>query len=453
MTQYMLTIYQPDGPPPPPEVLEAVVRELHALNQDLKAAGSLGLQPRPARPEHGHGGPSPRRGRDDHRRPLRRGQGAHRRVLDRRRAPTSTPPSAGRAERARATTLPIEVRPFQDRASTDRRLDPAPASEIERVFRAEHGRAVAVLVRVFGDIDVAEEAVADAFAIAVQRWPADGLPPSPAGWIITTARNRAIDRLRREASRDDRHAQAALLHVRDGQPWRRAPVRDDRLRLIFTCCHPALGRGAQVALTLRLLGGLDHRGDRARLPGPGADHGPAPGPRQGQDPRREDPLPRPRRRRPPRPAAVGAGRRLPRLQRRLRGQLGSRARPRGPVRRGHPPRPAARRAHARRAGGAGAARADAARRVAARGPDDRRRRPRAARRPGSRAAGTARLVAEGQAIVRDLPAAQPARRVPDPGGDRRRAQRRGRPRRPPTGRRSCSSTTSCSRSTRARSSP
>jgi RNA polymerase sigma-70 factor (ECF subfamily) len=134
-------------------------------------------------------------------------------------------------------------------------LDPASASEIERVFRAEHGRAVAVLVRVFGDIDVAEEAVADAFTAAVQRWPADGLPPSPAGWIITTARNRAIDRLRREASRADRHAQAALLHARD-EPIEEGPVRDERLRLIFTCCHPALGRGAQVALTLRLVGGL-----------------------------------------------------------------------------------------------------------------------------------------------------------------------------------------------------
>src|SRR6202165_2874215 len=129
------------------------------------------------------------------------------------------------------------------------------ASEIERVFRQEYGRAVAVLVRVFGDIDMAEEAVQDAFTRAVQRWPSSGLPPSPAGWIITTARNRAIDRLRREASRADRHAQAALLHAGD-EPMEEGPVRDERLRLIFTCCHPALSRGAQVALTLRLLGGL-----------------------------------------------------------------------------------------------------------------------------------------------------------------------------------------------------
>jgi len=130
---------------------------------------------------------------------------------------------------------------------------------VERVFREEHGRAVAVLVRVFGDIDVAEEAVQDAFAVAAERWPRDGLPPSPAGWIITTARNRAIDRLRREASRADRQAQAALLHAAAApaeEPDEEGPVRDERLRLIFTCCHPALARGARVALTLRLLGGL-----------------------------------------------------------------------------------------------------------------------------------------------------------------------------------------------------
>jgi RNA polymerase sigma-70 factor (ECF subfamily) len=130
-----------------------------------------------------------------------------------------------------------------------------PNSAIERVFREEYGRAVAVLVRVFGDIDVAEEAVQDAFTAAVQHWPESGLPPSPAGWIITTARNRAIDRLRREASRENRHAQAALLHER-GEAAEAGAVPDERLRLIFTCCHPALAASAQIALTLRLLGGL-----------------------------------------------------------------------------------------------------------------------------------------------------------------------------------------------------
>jgi RNA polymerase sigma-70 factor, ECF subfamily len=133
-------------------------------------------------------------------------------------------------------------------------------ADVERVFRDEYGRAVAVLTRVFGDIDSAEDAVQDAFTEAIRRWPEAGLPPSPAGWIITTARNRAIDRLRREAGRADKHAQAALLHAQAGGMGDKAleegPVRDDRLRLMFTCCHPALGTSARVALTLRLLGGL-----------------------------------------------------------------------------------------------------------------------------------------------------------------------------------------------------
>ena len=132
----------------------------------------------------------------------------------------------------------------------------ATGAEVERAFRESSGRAIATLVRFFGDIDVAEEAVQDAFTTAVQRWPETGLPPSPAGWIITTARNRAIDRLRREASRADRHAQAALLQAAGDEPDEELAVRDDRLRLIFTCCHPALATSAQVALTLRLLGGL-----------------------------------------------------------------------------------------------------------------------------------------------------------------------------------------------------
>ena len=128
-------------------------------------------------------------------------------------------------------------------------------AEIERVFREEYGRAVAVLIRAFGDISNAEEAVQDAFAEAVQRWPSARLPPSPAGWIITTARNRVIDRLRREGSREQRHVQAAELLTPE-EPEEEAAVQDDRLRLIFTCCHPSLATAAQVALTLRLLGGL-----------------------------------------------------------------------------------------------------------------------------------------------------------------------------------------------------
>ncbi|MEU6352312.1 RNA polymerase sigma factor [Streptomyces sp. NPDC047072] len=127
--------------------------------------------------------------------------------------------------------------------------------DVEAVFRQEYGRAVAVLVRFLGDIDLAEEAVQDAFTTALTRWPETGVPPSPAGWIITTARNRAVDRLRRESTRESRHAEAALLHAPDAPP-EEGPVRDERLRLIFTCCHPALAPQARIALTLRLLGGL-----------------------------------------------------------------------------------------------------------------------------------------------------------------------------------------------------
>ncbi len=111
-------------------------------------------------------------------------------------------------------------------------------------------------MRVFGDISVAEDAVQDAFAVALQRWPADGTPPSPVGWIITTARNRAIDRVRREASREERQAHAALLIEREEPELTEEAVHDDQLRLMFTCCHPALAPSAQVALTLRLIGGL-----------------------------------------------------------------------------------------------------------------------------------------------------------------------------------------------------
>jgi RNA polymerase sigma-70 factor, ECF subfamily len=135
----------------------------------------------------------------------------------------------------------------------------APAVEpadLERIFREESGRVVATLVRLFGDIDIAEEMVQEAFVIAATRWPESGLPPNPGGWITTTARNRAIDRLRREASRHDRHAQAALLHESAEPTEPVGDVKDDRLRLIFTCCHPALALDAQIALTLRTLGGL-----------------------------------------------------------------------------------------------------------------------------------------------------------------------------------------------------
>ena len=131
----------------------------------------------------------------------------------------------------------------------------ADAAAVDRAYRESSGRAVATLARVFGDIDLAEEAVQEAFAVAAARWPSDGVPPNPGGWIVTTARNKALDRLRRESSRYSREAQAALLQPGSGPP-EAGPVRDDRLRLIFTCCHPALAAEAQLALTLRLIAGL-----------------------------------------------------------------------------------------------------------------------------------------------------------------------------------------------------
>jgi RNA polymerase sigma-70 factor (ECF subfamily) len=126
---------------------------------------------------------------------------------------------------------------------------------VERVFREEYGLLIASLVRRFGDIDIAEEAAGEALVTALEKWPGAGVPPNPGGWLTTTAGNRAIDRIRREKQRDGKH-QAALMYY-DGTPRDdTGPVEDDRLRLLFTCCHPALAPEARIALTLRLLGGL-----------------------------------------------------------------------------------------------------------------------------------------------------------------------------------------------------
>jgi RNA polymerase sigma-70 factor, ECF subfamily len=142
------------------------------------------------------------------------------------------------------------------------------ADDLESVFRREAGRCIATLIRILGDIDLAEDAVAEAFAIAAERWTTHGVPPNPGGWIVTTARNRAIDRIRRESSRQTRQTAAARLHADSMHPDPdRTPelddldslvhvVPDDQLRLMFLCCHPSLATDAQVALTLRLLGGL-----------------------------------------------------------------------------------------------------------------------------------------------------------------------------------------------------
>jgi RNA polymerase sigma-70 factor (ECF subfamily) len=128
--------------------------------------------------------------------------------------------------------------------------------DLDRVFREEHGRVVATLTRRFGDLDIAEEAAQEAYLIALQRWPESGLPPNPGAWLTTTAQNRAIDRIRRESTRDTRQVQAAMMTDNSDSDETVSSVVDDRLRLMFTCCHPALATSAQIALTLRLLGGL-----------------------------------------------------------------------------------------------------------------------------------------------------------------------------------------------------
>lgn len=131
---------------------------------------------------------------------------------------------------------------------------PKPDMDLAGIYRAEYGRCVATLTRLLGDINLAEEAVQDAFTTALQKWQTP--PPNPGAWIVVTARNRAVDRLRRETTREARHAEALLLHQPE-DPQEVGPVRDDQLRLIFTCCHPSLAPDARTALTLRLLGGLD----------------------------------------------------------------------------------------------------------------------------------------------------------------------------------------------------
>src|SRR5438067_6057894 len=178
----------------------------------------------------------------------------------------STPRLPGRPRSARRSRGRSRYGPLwmfgADRQPNGRAAVPVDETVVSRIFREEYGRSVASLIRAFGDIDAAEDAVQEAFAVALRKWPGDGLPPNPGGWITTTARNRAIDRLRRESRGRELLGEVALLSPGNDDPGMSGgvgPVQDDRLRLIFTCCHPALSMEAQVALTLRLLGGLSTR--------------------------------------------------------------------------------------------------------------------------------------------------------------------------------------------------
>ena len=181
--------------------------------------------------------------------PFVESEGVPRRVLDhggrrpRRGAQARRPRFEGMQPKARAATAPRLMSVIGVREA------------IVRAHHEEWARVVAALTRRFGDLDVAEEATAEAFAIAVQRWPADGVPPNPGAWLTTTANNKAIDRIRRESKRDDKQKEARTLFD-DGPREPLDAIGDERLRLLFTCCHPALAMEARVALTLRMVGGL-----------------------------------------------------------------------------------------------------------------------------------------------------------------------------------------------------
>ena len=234
----------------------------------------------------------------------------------------------------------IEVRPF--RATGRVQAGPTDGGrwmdDVERAFREAHGQAVATLTRLFGDITLAEDAVQDAFVTAVDRWPRDGVPDNPAGWIVTTARNRAVDVVRRnrrgreltEEIASDRLR--AETHRRLGDP---EPMRDDQLRLVFTCCHPAIRVEHQVALTLRLDRGTHPVGGGLGVPGERGDHGETPGAGEVQDQGGAHPLSGARRRRTAGPAACGALGAVPDLQRGRR-----RRQPPRPASRGDPAHPA-----------------------------------------------------------------------------------------------------------------
>ena len=194
--------------------------------------------------------------------PFVEAKGAHRRVLHhqrgRPRCRAGLGPEGRRRDQAPDRGPSVSSDGPRPGVTTERVR--AANTEVERVFQDAYGQAVATLVRIFGDITLAEDAVQDAFVLASQRWPSNGIPPNPAGWIVTTARNRAIDDLRRSARGSALHEQVAAstaLPDPNSETWRDdGPVSDDQLRLIFTCCHPALRTEHRVALTLRLLGGL-----------------------------------------------------------------------------------------------------------------------------------------------------------------------------------------------------
>src|SRR5581483_483016 len=197
---------------------------------------------------HGDDRPRPERRDARHRRPVHRDEGDARRVLPHRRGDARRGARVGREDPVGA------LRAHRDQArghasGGGRRVEP-----LEQLFREEHGRVLATLIGVLGDFDLAEDALQDAVAVALERWPRDGTPANPAGWLVTTARNRAIDRIRRDRTL---RRKTELLALEETEPMDDTAIPDERLSLVFACCHPALGLEAQIALTLRSLGGLE----------------------------------------------------------------------------------------------------------------------------------------------------------------------------------------------------
>src|SRR5262245_43111785 len=218
------------------------------VQRPAQGGGTLGLRRWPRGAQLGHRHRQPGRGGDVHRRALRGVEGVSRRLLDH----GGCRPRRG----AQARRGGVEGLQPEDRSAADlvNRVDVREA--ITQAHREEWARLVASLTRRFGDLDIAEEAAAEAFATAVQRWLADGAPPNPGAWLTTTANRKAIDRIRRESKRDNKQREAQLLYDDDDPPEPLGVIDDVRLRLIFTCCHPALAMETRTALTLRMVGGL-----------------------------------------------------------------------------------------------------------------------------------------------------------------------------------------------------
>ena len=319
MTQYLMSVHTVAGQAEPTgEELQRLYAQVDAFNQKVTDAGIWvfggGLEPIEATTTVDATGTEPIITDG----PVRRGQGVDRRLLDPRGARPRRGAQAGHRGLGR-------LRGARRGASVPARVSVLLPFRLERIFREEHGRVVASLIRRFGDIDIAEDAAAEALVAAVERWPADGVPPNPARWSTTTAARKAIDRIRRESHRDAKYQQAAMImddtpHEPDRAGRRRPPPAD--LHLLPPRPGPRGAGGADPAPP----GRADRARDRLGVPGHRDDDGPAHHPREEEDRRCEDPLPGAGRRGPARPADRRAGGALPRLQRGLPRHLRARSR-------------------------------------------------------------------------------------------------------------------------------